>query len=205
MLTGKPPSTTAITGARPAAISPGTQPRKWRSSRHSSSTATIPVGWGSASARHNGPRTRDHLAGRTPAVGLRQGDRARPRRPQADRRAWPTRTRWRCARSQTEARRWLPAHASRRYGRPRPAPDMSSSGGRPCSSFGCARYASAQAACAPARSSLYVMESIRASKLASMMLEETPTVNQRSPVALSRLSTSTRVTASVPPVRMRTL
>ena len=49
------------------------------------------------------------------------------------------------------------------------------------------------------------MESISASKLASMMLEETPTVNQRPPVALSRLSTSTRVTASVPPVRMRTL
>ena len=32
-----------------------------------------------------------------------------------------------------------------------------------------------------------------------------PTVNQRSPDAMSRLSTSTRVTASVPPVRMRTL
>jgi hypothetical protein len=58
---------------------------------------------------------------------------------------------------------------------------------------------------APARNSLYVMESVSASKLASTMLGDTPTVNQRSPVALSRLSTSTRVIASVPPVRMRTL
>ena len=43
------------------------------------------------------------------------------------------------------------------------------------------------------------MESVSASKLASTMLGETPTVNQRSPVPLSWLSTSTRVMASVPP------
>ena len=38
-----------------------------------------------------------------------------------------------------------------------------------------------------------------------MMLGETPTVNQRLPLIVSWLSTSTRVTASVPPVRIRTL
>ncbi len=61
------------------------------------------------------------------------------------------------------------------------------------------------AASAPARTSLKLILSSRASKLASMILGETPTVIQRSPVTVSSVSASTRVTASVPPVRMRTL
>src|SRR4051794_2598564 len=56
---------------------------------------------------------------------------------------------------------------------------------------------------APARTSLYTMESISAWNEASMMLGETPTVVQRSPLS-SWLSIRTRVTASVPPLRMRT-
>src|SRR5690606_30158540 len=57
----------------------------------------------------------------------------------------------------------------------------------------------------PSCQSLNEIESSRASKDASTIFGETPTVNQRCPVSLSRLSISTRVTASVPPVRMRTL
>ena len=56
---------------------------------------------------------------------------------------------------------------------------------------------------APARTSLYTIESISAWNEASMMLGETPTVVQRSPVS-SSLSISTRVTASVPALRIRT-
>lgn len=56
---------------------------------------------------------------------------------------------------------------------------------------------------APSFRSFQVMESISASKEASMMLGETPTVVQRSPVS-SVLSIKTRVMASVPPLRMRT-
>src|SRR5262249_60796346 len=55
----------------------------------------------------------------------------------------------------------------------------------------------------PAFTSLKTMESIKAWKEASMMLGETPTVVQRSPLS-SSLSISTRVTASVPALRMRT-
>ena len=51
--------------------------------------------------------------------------------------------------------------------------------------------------------SLYTIESISAWNEASMMFSDTPTVDQRSPVS-SSLSINTRVTASVPPLRMRT-
>ena len=57
---------------------------------------------------------------------------------------------------------------------------------------------------APSRYSLKQMESDSASKEASTMFSETPTVDQRLP-APSALSIITRVTASVPPVRIRTL
>ena len=56
---------------------------------------------------------------------------------------------------------------------------------------------------APALTSLYVMASTSAWNEASMMLSETPTVDQRAPSASSN-STSTRVTASVPPWNTRT-
>lgn len=57
---------------------------------------------------------------------------------------------------------------------------------------------------APLFRSLYVIESLSASNEASMMLGDTPTVNQRSPLP-SPDSISTRVTASDPPWKMRTL
>ena len=48
-----------------------------------------------------------------------------------------------------------------------------------------------------------MMESIKAWNEASMILADTPTVLQRSPCS-SSLSISTRVTASVPELSMRT-
>src|SRR5207248_11480768 len=56
----------------------------------------------------------------------------------------------------------------------------------------------------PSRISLKTIESDNAWKEASTILGDTPTVNQRSPLA-SRLSISTRVVAPVPPLRIRTL
>src|SRR5579864_5665978 len=56
---------------------------------------------------------------------------------------------------------------------------------------------------APDFTSLYTTESISAWNEASMMFGDTPTVVQLSP-ASSSLSISTRVTASVPPLRIRT-
>ena len=56
---------------------------------------------------------------------------------------------------------------------------------------------------APDLTSLVTIESISAWNDASMMLDDTPTVVQRSPVS-SSLSISTRVTASVPELRIRT-
>ncbi len=56
---------------------------------------------------------------------------------------------------------------------------------------------------APSRSSLYTIASTSASKEASITLADTPTVDQRPP-SPSAHSTSTRVTASVPPWNTRT-
>src|SRR5712671_756873 len=56
---------------------------------------------------------------------------------------------------------------------------------------------------APDFTSLYTMESISAWNEASMILGDTPMVVQRSPLS-SSLSISTRVTAPVPALRMRT-
>src|SRR6185503_906572 len=56
---------------------------------------------------------------------------------------------------------------------------------------------------APDFTSLKMIESIKAWNDASMILADTPTVVHRSPFS-SSLSISTRVTASVPPLRIRT-
>src|SRR5262249_9629618 len=83
--------------------------------------------------------------------------------------------------------------------------------GRNRSFFGIARawagYPSVRpgAGVTPSIQSLNIIESSKASKDASTMFGETPTVNQRRPALRSRLSIRTRVTASVPPVRIRTL
>src|SRR5271166_489025 len=65
--------------------------------------------------------------------------------------------------------------------------------------------AATDAGAAASLNSLKTMESISASKDASTMFGETPTVNHRRPDFRSWLSMRTRVTASVPPVRIRTL